>query len=264
MNRTPKGPLVLMGVFTLLVLMSGCKGGTQDVESVQPKPVLAAPTTTMKPLTVEQRDQVLAVGVFRAADLGDGWTQMPMGSDKSLEIDTITDLGGEENCQKLATTIFSVDNINKSRSEAFEAPDGRLVQNSITTFENSAQADKLLTVLNRTDNRQCMDKAYEKAFARQLDKITNDGSTLSNLRVRKVSVPSIGDNHAAFEITLDLKDPKTQLTRSILFTRVAVEVGPSIIDFSLRANEHSFPNVLETIKPVVSRVNLCLGSGQCE
>src|SRR5262245_1199053 len=206
-----------MGVFTLLVLVTGCRGGTQDVASGQPKPVLAAPTTPMKPLTAEQRDQVLATGVYRAADLGDGWTEMPLGSDKSLEVDTITDLGGEENCQKLAQTIFGVDGISKSRSGSFEAPDGRLVQNSITTFENSSQADKLLTVLNRTDNQKCLDKAYEKAFGRQMDKIVSDGSTLSSLRVRKVSVPPVGDNLAAFEITLDVQDPKTKKTRSIQY-----------------------------------------------
>src|SRR5262245_57734384 len=118
--------------------MSGCRSGTPEVAAGGRKPVVGAPTTTQKPLTAQQRARGQGTGVYRASDLGDGWTEMPMGSDKALDIDTITDLGGEENCQKLATTIFAVDGISKARSGSFEAPDGRLVQNSITTFENPA------------------------------------------------------------------------------------------------------------------------------
>jgi hypothetical protein len=250
--------LVLGGLFCGVLALSACDSGGEEA-TIATDQVLNR--TTLPPLDPARRDAVLAAGVLRAGDLPSEWSEQPFGSDKSLDIDTITALASEDSCKKLTSAIFNVEGIKKSNSSPWQSPDGRVMQNSITTFDKSSQADKLVSGISRVDPNDCLAAAFDKAFKGQQDKITGGKGTISQVRVRKVPLSTTGDFTTAFEITVDVKDGSN--SRTIKFTRVAIEAGPTVLDFSLRTENAPFPNIPDLVKPVVDRVNQCVVTGAC-
>lgn len=218
---------------------------------------MLASTTTAKrpPLPPEQQGLVLDEGSLRLTDLGEGWAEQPYGSARSLDIDTISDLGAQEACKKLMTSIIDVKALEKKNSPLFEQP-AKLVQNSATYFEDADPAQKLLVQLNRSDPRLCLDKAFEQSFRRQADKVVPDGGQITSVRTQSRSIPPIGDFRSSFEITVDTM--KDGALRSFYFTRVAVIVGPVVLDFSFRSEGQPYPQPETVIEPVVKRVDACL------
>jgi hypothetical protein len=232
-----------------LVSLGACSGGT--VSAPPTAPSLATTTTSF---SAEERQAVLELGLLQPTDVP-GYAAMPVGSDRSLDVDTITDLGAQKACEKLATTIANFAGLTKTTSLAYQQ--GRyVVQNSVTAFEFPDMADKVVVQMNRADERECLSKAFTGAFERQINLIVSDGSQFNDVVVRHVNVGTVGDNRSALEIRLNVK--RNGDLRAIYFTRVAVQVGPAIIDFSFRSDEHAFPSPDEVILPVEKRVNDCL------
>jgi hypothetical protein len=258
-TRRPRSSrLVWLGLglgLGVLTLATAC-GPTSTTTSAANAPPSSASTTTAPPLSDAQRAAVLQLGMLRQTDLGDGWAEAQFGSTKSLTVDTLGALAAEPACAKLAQTIVKVQATDKSQSPVFEA-DTRIAENSITTFMSTADPDKLLSVLNRTGADDCLDKAFETAFRAQQDELgIPAGSTISSVRTRKRSVKPVGDDRAGFEITIDLADAKGNIIGSRVITRVAVEVGPTILDFSF-IGDSSAANIEDSMKPVVDRVAAC-------
>jgi hypothetical protein len=243
----------------MLVLCTACSSVTYSTSGAE-ESTDAVPSTTAPPLTDAQQAAVLQLGALQPTDLGDGWAEAPFGSAKALTVDTLGALAAEPSCAKLAKTIATVQATGKNQSPVIQM-DPRIAENSITTFATVADPDKLLSVLNRTDPGDCLDKAFETAFKAQPDALgIPAGSTISSVRTRKRAVKPVGDDRAAFEITLDVADPKGALSTRVI-TRVAVEVGATILDFTF-VGPNSAPNVEDSIKPAVNRVSACASLAQ--
>lgn len=254
-DRTARGGAIAVVVGVLLTA-GACGGGSSEPAQPAPSPASRVSTT----MGADTRKALLDIGQIRLADLGAGWAEAS-DAKAGFDVNSLADLAAEPACKDLLESFTLLQGSETARSPVFKnEADDKLASNSVTVLDSTDNAAKLVNVLNRVDPNDCLAKVYQKALEAQFTSIINDGSTLTSVRVRRRELTSIGDSKSALEVTLDLtKDGKQ---RSLVFTRIAVQSGPVVQEFSLRSGG-AFNKPETIMEPSVNRVRQCLAKGAC-
>ncbi len=235
---------------------AGCNGSS-DEGAPLPSPVTGAARTTSS-IGPEQRSQLLDLGLIRKDDLGAAWEET---TDKKsgFEVNSLEDIVAEESCKDLLEPFKILEGSETKTSPTFASADN-VVSNTATLLDSAQSAGKLTSVLNSIDPNACLTTVYQKAVQRELTSIVDDGSSLSSLRVRRRELPGIGDSRSALEVTLDLTKGNSQST--LVFTRIAIQSGPIVQQYSIRS-KGAPPDAENITKPSVQRVRNCITKGAC-
>ena len=134
-----------------------------------------------------------------------------------------------------------------------------MASNTVTVLDSKSNAAQLTTNLNSVDVQACLTKVYDQALREQMGSIV-DGATLSSVRVRRRDMLGVGESRSVLEVTIDFQ--KDGQLRTIIFTRVVVQSGPVVQQFSIRS-ERTAPNAEAIVSPPVERVRACLDKNNC-
>lgn len=225
-----------------------------------PPPPLPTPDTSPRTSTTlppDKKTALLDLGLIRLADLGQGWAEDP-NAKAALDLDATEDLTAEVACSELLNSFKLLAGAETKASPVFKESD-RVVSNTTTVLDSKSNAAQLTTNLNSVDVQACLTKAYEKTLQKQMGSIV-DGATLSSVRVRRRDLLGVGESRSVLDVTIDFQ--KDGALRTLQFTRVVVQSGPVVQQFSIRS-ERSAPSTESIVGPPVERVRACLDKNNC-
>src|SRR5262245_11065883 len=140
--------------------------------------------------------------VLTSADLPAGWTAQPKDSaDDVTDTEVIKELAG---CLHVDAGDFHEDN-PKAESPEFDSADtNSTAQVEVAFTPSTAQAGKAIAVLQRDDAEGCLSKVFKQEFDKQLSGEDTQGAQIGEPTVKRLAVASVGDDGAAFEVTIPI------------------------------------------------------------
>jgi hypothetical protein len=230
------------------LVVGACSSSTPVATDTTKAPVTTAPPVTLSP---SQQTAALQAGTLTAADLGDGWSESATAQNRAIDADTFSFVLAEPTCAKVLESIDKNAVVERTTSPRFANATGQTAENTVTVMKTESDAEKLVLVLGKDSSSECLANAFENGLKKVYE--SEEGVTVSSVRVKKLTGLTIGALRAGFEVTVDFKKGDEPL-QTVIVTRVAAQEGPVLLDFTFGSQAFAFPDPVKVMTEPVSRV----------
>src|SRR5262249_38729455 len=140
--------------------------------------------------------------VLTSADLPPGWTAQPKTSAADVsDTEVVKEMAG---CLHVDAKTFD-HNYPRAESPEFDsAATNSTAQTEVTFTPSTAQAGKTIAVLQRDEAEGCLSKAFKQEFDKQLAGQNTQGAQIGEPEVKRLAVAGVGDDSAAFQVTIPI------------------------------------------------------------